>query len=632
MKKTFKRLRGLLQRIPLSIRLTGYFVLFGIIIGYISFIMVTMISSRHFIRMTAELIKQEFNQVVDNEKPDILLSKSFMESNFFRHSLHIMEQDNLHQISNFALYVFQDENDRWRGLKINPESKEASLNSLSREQESILRRYQRHGFRGRPRFFFGRKDTFDLLVNLTRPVDKNLYILHLQINRAGLANFTRENAVPFIIFDLVLFIISFLLGKLFTRKIVKPIRRLSDEAEMIADGDHTHRFTVTTRDEIGRLGLSLNTMAARTEDHIQEIVNRVKTMETMNRIDKEVLSSTSREELLDRVVGFVSTQFEDLVILLVLRNHDKGGFDLLSATNPDLKRFIGGHPFIPDSDVSPSLLDRYSTPFQFTGKENRDLFHNIAGNDLITPGSFLNVPIERGGTYLGSLLVMKQDKTGFDQRTQESLSMLADQVGVAFQSVQHLEEKEALLMGILMALTRSIDAKSRWTAGHSDRVARYAEDIALEMGMERTELRDLGISALLHDIGKIAIPEDILDKPGRLDNKEFNLIKTHPTRGAEIIGEIPSYESIKSGILHHHENWAGQGYPKGLGGKDIPFQARIICVADVYDAITAERPYRKSMTREEAFEFMKEKKGLMFDPEIVDALFAVIATKMEVTG
>ncbi|NMC96746.1 MAG: HD-GYP domain-containing protein, partial [Deltaproteobacteria bacterium] len=182
---------------------------------------------------------------------------------------------------------------------------------------------------------------------------------------------------------------------------------------------------------------------------------------------------------------------------------------------------------------------------------------------------------------------------------------------------------ENIFIGILIALTRAIDAKSPWTAGHSERVTKFAEAIGHNLHFNEDEMRALTISAILHDIGKIAVPEQILDKPGKLTDEEFAVVKKHPQAGADIISSIPSYESILEGIVHHHERWDGKGYPKGLHEKDIPLIARIICIADVYDALTEDRPYRRAWSRTEVRQFFEEQKGKMFDAELVDVFLTL---------
>ncbi len=137
-------------------------------------------------------------------------------------------------------------------------------------------------------------------------------------------------------------------------------------------------------------------------------------------------------------------------------------------------------------------------------------------------------------------------------------------------------------------------------------------------------MRVLSISAILHDIGKIAVPEQILDKPAKLTDEEFDIVRKHPRAGADIISSIPSYDPILAGIIHHHERWDGTGYPDGLKGENIPLFARIICLADVYDALTADRPYRSAWSSNQTIQFLEAQKAKMFDPTLVDVFKAIV--------
>lgn len=207
----------------------------------------------------------------------------------------------------------------------------------------------------------------------------------------------------------------------------------------------------------------------------------------------------------------------------------------------------------------------------------------------------------------------------FTTGRKDEIGMLAEALNtMASRIIDGTKEREKILIGILIALTRAIDAKSPWTAGHSERVTQFAESIGRGLNLNEDQMRVLNISAILHDIGKIAVPEQILDKPGKLTDEEFGVIKKHPQTGADIISSIPSYDTILPGILHHHERWDGTGYPKGIGENDIPLFARIICIADVYDALTEDRPYRKAWSRQQVMDFFEEQKGKMFDSELVD--------------
>jgi putative nucleotidyltransferase with HDIG domain len=177
---------------------------------------------------------------------------------------------------------------------------------------------------------------------------------------------------------------------------------------------------------------------------------------------------------------------------------------------------------------------------------------------------------------------------------------------------------------IVEALLRALEAKDPQTARHSERVAAIALDIAREMGLPDTEMEALRAGALLHDIGKVGLPEAILKKDGPLSEEERSFILAHPLIGHKVLSFAPGdpelMKKVRDAVLHHHERWDGSGYPEGLKGKDIPLMARIVAVADSYEAMTAERCYRKAVTPEEALQDICENAGTRYDPEVVQAL------------
>ncbi len=194
--------------------------------------------------------------------------------------------------------------------------------------------------------------------------------------------------------------------------------------------------------------------------------------------------------------------------------------------------------------------------------------------------------------------------------------------------VWKLEEKEKrdemIIEQSMSTFMGFIDAKDSNTNGHSMRVAEYAEKIADKMGFSRAECRKIYYIALMHDCGKIGIPETVLLKPGKLTDEEYAAIKTHTTLGGEILKNFNSIEEIQEGALYHHERYDGKGYPMGLKGEEIPIIARIICVADSFDAMNSVRCYRGKLSKEDILYELEENKGKQFDPKIVDCLLALI--------
>ena len=185
------------------------------------------------------------------------------------------------------------------------------------------------------------------------------------------------------------------------------------------------------------------------------------------------------------------------------------------------------------------------------------------------------------------------------------------------------EENKTLFMRSIQMLAGAVDEKDPYTKGHSDRVTKYSEMIAREMGMDPGFLEILRVSAQLHDVGKIGIEDRILKKPGALTPEEFEIMKTHTTKGANILRPVPQLVEMLPGIELHHEALDGRGYPYGLKGDDIPPLARVIAVADTFDALTTNRPYQKAYDSEEALRIIQNASGKRLDPKAVNALLAV---------
>nr|WP_233185706.1 HD-GYP domain-containing protein [Thermotoga sp. SG1] len=178
----------------------------------------------------------------------------------------------------------------------------------------------------------------------------------------------------------------------------------------------------------------------------------------------------------------------------------------------------------------------------------------------------------------------------------------------------------------LKLLAKSLEEKDKYTRGHSERVAEFARKMARKLGFSPKMVERIYNAAFLHDIGKIGIPDHILKKPTILSKEEMDIVKNHPIMGEDILREVYIFNNRESKwVRHHHEKWDGTGYPDRLKGKEIPLPSRIIAVADVYEALTSDRPYRKALTKEEAKEIMmKQMSGTVLDPDLVRLLFEIL--------
>lgn len=179
------------------------------------------------------------------------------------------------------------------------------------------------------------------------------------------------------------------------------------------------------------------------------------------------------------------------------------------------------------------------------------------------------------------------------------------------------EMDEQIILQAIDTFVRFIDAKDTYTRGHSKRVAMYSREIASRMKLSEDTIQNLYYVALLHDVGKISIPDTVLNKPGKLTQEEREIIQGHTIAGGNMLKKFTSIQGVREGALYHHERYDGKGYPEGLKGTDIPLYARIICVADSYDAMSSSRVYRRHMNRDEIIEELKNCSGTQFDPKIV---------------
>ena len=183
---------------------------------------------------------------------------------------------------------------------------------------------------------------------------------------------------------------------------------------------------------------------------------------------------------------------------------------------------------------------------------------------------------------------------------------------------------KAIIDQTMLGFAKVIDAKDPYTRGHSEAVAEYSREIARRYGMPRRMLDNIYYSGLLHDIGKIAVPDSILNKPEKLTEDEYEIIKTHTSVGADILSDLTTVDNIAAGARDHHERYDGSGYPKGIAGNDISLEGRIIGVADAYDAMASERVYRGTFSREKIRDEFEKASGKQFDPKIVKILLEMI--------
>ena len=236
-------------------------------------------------------------------------------------------------------------------------------------------------------------------------------------------------------------------------------------------------------------------------------------------------------------------------------------------------------------------------------------------------GRMLLAPILRAQKQLGMILASEpRDGRDFDNIDATRLSSVANSAAVFLENFRLYGSMRKLFLGSMRALTSSIDAKDPYTCGHSERVGLISKRLLEVMGKGTFEAERIYLCGLLHDMGKIGVPEAVLRKPGKLTDYEFELIKRHPVIGAKIISGISQMKDLMPAVLHHHERMDGRGYPDALSREEIPFQARVLGVADALDAMTSDRPYRKALPARLAEAEIFRGSGTQFDPELVEVV------------
>lgn len=247
--------------------------------------------------------------------------------------------------------------------------------------------------------------------------------------------------------------------------------------------------------------------------------------------------------------------------------------------------------------------------------------------------SFILVSLIRSKKTFGWMLAVNRQSGGYDSpgepvgsknlcefgsRQATLLTSAASILATHASNVELFRTKEQLFTDLVRALVRAIEAKDRYTCGHSERVALYAKQIAKGRGLASFERRRIYLAGLLHDVGKINIPESILRNPNRLSDEEFAEMKQHPDHGWSILQGLEGLNDVLNGVVYHHERWDGTGYPDRLAAEDIPLDSRILAVADAFDAMTSDRPYRSGMSVAKALSILRDGAGSQWDPSIIE--------------
>jgi len=354
-------------------------------------------------------------------------------------------------------------------------------------------------------------------------------------------------------------------------------------------------------------------------ERLMELSSKIETIKAMAMFDREILSTIDRGTILKAAVAMVSRIIPCERAAILFREGEN--YRVISEWG--VGRFLDNVYSVKKSHFDALGMTSSSLFIPDVASDATDCLYHKEQNALGIRSSLM-VPLVIKGETIGLLDIGSTFHGRLAPAHLSTADNIASQITVALENARLYGDLQQLLVGTITSLATAIDAKSPWTNGHSERVTKYAVELGKELGLKEHELERLRLSALLHDVGKIGTYDIVLDKPGKLSEEEFDLVKKHPGKGAEILAPIKQLIDVIPGVLHHHERYDGKGYPDGLKEEDIPLQARILCVADSYDAMTADRPYRTASGRDYAISELKRGAGTQFDPELIAVFLKVL--------
>jgi len=398
------------------------------------------------------------------------------------------------------------------------------------------------------------------------------------------------------------------------RKSLVPLESLKKGTHRIAMKNFESQVNLTSGDEFEELAMDFNKMA-------DQLNSQFKTLETKAEIDRAILSSLDAKIIVETIIHGIYDWFVCDSVAICLMDSNQGNTARVYSNIYGQRKEL----FENSIEFRPFDLDTFNSRPEYLvidADENQLSFlSTLAGQGI---GSFLILPIFVKIKLKAVITIGRSQTKAYNAEDIIQARQMADQMAVALSNATLIEEMDQLSWGTLKALARTVDAKSSWTAGHSTRVTEMALKIGSALALSSKKLDDLHRAALLHDIGKVGIPLSILDKPGALDDEEYTMIKKHPSIGARILEPIASYKDILPMVLQHHERFDGKGYPGGLSGNEIDIGARILAVADVYDALKSDRPYREGWALERVVDLITEEAGCQFDPVVVNAFLVIM--------
>ncbi len=437
--------------------------------------------------------------------------------------------------------------------------------------------------------------------------------------------------IVFLAASLVTLLLALTGGAWTARSLTRPLDGVVQAAETLRRGDWPERFEISRSDEIGLLQTVFNEMTASLRSSQERLLAL---------LDTDLLTGLDNhrrfQERLEQEAGRCAGSGESLSLMLFDLDH-------FSAYNQQHGHAAGDKAVQDTARTLQSLLPAFAVASRYGGEEFAVLLpqcrlaqaEEIAEQIRAAVKSFhsgltLSAGCAEFGTHsaegaglvlAAELAVSRAKQLGRNRVCRFDTLPGADTNADPYQLHRFLKDES---LSTIQALAAAVDAKDAYTQGHSSRVSRYAVALAQSIGLSDAEVDLVHITGTLHDVGKIGVPDAILKKPSQLDAEEQRIMETHPALGEVIIRKAPQLALTLPGVRHHHERWDGKGYPDGLGGEGIPQIARLLAVADTFDAMTSDRPYRKGMSWEIALSEIGRSAGTQFEPRLSEAFISLM--------
>ncbi|MGH2582692.1 MAG: diguanylate cyclase [Anaerolineales bacterium] len=416
---------------------------------------------------------------------------------------------------------------------------------------------------------------------------------------------------------LFVLLVALLVATVLARSLTDPLHELTRAARRVGSGDLSIKVGLNRKDEFGELSNAFNNMIDSVRDHARRIEQHTQELQALVNLSDTFMSTMDTRSVLERALHEVirATQVDGGTAVMML----EGGNEFQTMAVIGLSQDLLNLRYPLDSHTASGYAMRQRKVITSTDIRRETRFSIPPAASKLGILGLLSAPMVIEGRPVGALSVASLTPRTFSQDELELTQAIANHTAVALERIKLIDDLEDSYDRTLGSLAVALDTRDRETEGHSQRVVAYTQALAERLGVPAEKMQEISRGALLHDIGKIGIPDSILHKTGKLTSEEWQIVRKHPEWGKQILAGIRFLEAPAEMVFSHHEHWDGGGYPRGLKGEEIPFGARIFAVVDAFDAITSYRPYRSAASYENARIEIRAGRGTQFDPKVVDA-------------